>query len=104
MGKLVDDLLLLARLDAVPTLERGPVDLLSVAADSVVDARAQAPSRTITLTPHTDPPWLDVPPIVLADEGSLRQVLGNLLATRVQHTPASSPVEIILGYRRTTSS
>lgn len=97
MGKLVDDLLLLARLDAVPTLDRKPVDLLSVAADSVVDARAQAPSRSITLTRPTDPPWLDVPPIVLADEGSLRQVLSNLLANALQHTPESSPVGITLG-------
>ena len=97
MGKLVDDLLLLARLDAVPTLEREPVDLLSVAADAVVDARAQAPTRTITLIHTLDPPWLDVPPIVLADEGSLRQVLGNLLGNAVQHTPATTPVEITLG-------
>jgi len=50
MGGLVEDMLMLARLDEQRPIERGPVDLLSLAADAVQDARIVAPSRTIDLT------------------------------------------------------
>ena len=49
MGLLVDDLLLLARLDAQRPLERRRVDLLALATDAVHDAQSIAPQRTITM-------------------------------------------------------
>ncbi len=49
MGLLVEDLLMLARLDEQRPLDRSPVDLLAIAADAVHNARAVAPERTITL-------------------------------------------------------
>ncbi len=87
MGVLVDDLLLLARLDQGRPLERGPVDLVRVAADAVDDARAVAPGRTVSL---------DAPNSVVieGDELRLRQVAANLLANACQHTPADSPVVV----------
>ena len=52
MGLLVEDLLLLARLDQQRPLEQAPVDLLALAADAVHDARAVAPHRPIELRGH----------------------------------------------------
>lgn len=87
MGVLVDDLLLLARLDQGRPLEQAPVDLSRVAADAVDDARAVDPSRPITLDapPHTT---------VRGDDVRLRQVVGNLMANAHQHTPAGTPVHV----------
>ena len=90
MGLLVDDLLLLARLDQQRPLERRPVDLLAVAADAVHDARAVAPDRTISLTLDDGP----VPPVVIGDESRLRQVVGNLMSNALTHTPAGTPVAV----------
>ncbi|HEX2192445.1 MAG TPA: HAMP domain-containing sensor histidine kinase [Acidimicrobiales bacterium] len=89
MGVLVDDLLLLARLDQGRPLEREPVDLARVAADAVDDARAAAPDRTISL---------DAPPhvMVTGDDVRLRQVAANLLANACQHTPPGAPVDVRL--------
>jgi two-component system OmpR family sensor kinase len=90
MGVLVEDLLLLARLDQERPLARAPVDLLALAGDAVHDTRAVAPDRTVRLeVGRTDPP-----PVVLGDEARLRQVLGNLLANAVRHTPAGTPVTV----------
>jgi two-component system OmpR family sensor kinase len=91
MGLLVDDLLLLARLDQGRPLRRDVVDLSRVAADAVADARAVEPGRPIVdgLAPGID---------VLGDEDRLRQVIGNLLANVRVHTAAGSPVEV--GLRR----
>jgi two-component system OmpR family sensor kinase len=58
MSKLVEDLLLLARLDARPDLDLHQVDLLAVAADAVVDTRAQDPDRSIMLRQRLEPPGL----------------------------------------------
>ncbi len=87
MGVLVDDLLLLARLDQGRPLDRTPVDLARLASDAVDDARAVEPERPITLE---TPSSLVVP----GDEPRLRQVLGNLLANARQHTPAGTPVHV----------
>ena len=87
MGVLVDDLLLLARLDQGRPLERAPVDLVEVASDAVSDARAVAPARVITFD-H------DGPVVVEGDEGRLRQVVANLLDNAHLHTPADAPVHV----------
>ncbi|TAM90513.1 MAG: HAMP domain-containing histidine kinase [Jatrophihabitans sp.] len=95
MGLLVEDLLLLARLDQERPLAQAPVDLLAVAGDAVQSVRITAPGHPVTLTVgSTDPP-----PIVLGDEPRLRQVLGNLLANAVRHTPDGTPVSVTVGTR-----
>jgi two-component system, OmpR family, sensor kinase len=93
MGLLVEDLLLLARLDAQRPLERHRVDLLALASDAVHDARSIAPQRTITMEVFDGPGT----PEVLGDEARLRQVLGNLMANALQHTPESADVTVRVG-------
>ena len=93
MGVLVEDLLLLAQLDAQRPLERSRVDLLALASDAVHDARSIAPDRPITLE------VLDGPgtPEVTGDEARLRQVLGNLVANALRHTPDGAAVTVRVG-------
>jgi two-component system OmpR family sensor kinase len=87
MGVLVDDLLLLARLDQGRPLERLPVDLTRITTDAVDDTRAIAPGRFIEYEPNGAV-------VVPGDEVRLRQVLGNLLQNAVRHTPADTPVHV----------
>jgi two-component system, OmpR family, sensor kinase len=87
MGVMVEDLLLLARLDARRQLDREPVDLGALCADAVADARVADPKREIDLT-------VDGPVVVLADEARLRQVAANLLSNAMRHTPAGTPVSV----------
>jgi signal transduction histidine kinase len=89
MGVLVEDMLLLARLDQQRALERRPVDLLTLAVDAVQDARMIAPDREIGLTVGTGAAF-----IVLGDEPRLRQVIGNLMANALTHTPAGTPISV----------
>jgi two-component system, OmpR family, sensor kinase len=93
MGMLVDDLLLLARLDVQRPLEHLRVDLLALASDAVHDAQAIDPRRTITME------VLDGPgtPEVLGDEPRIRQVLSNLVANALQHTPSGADVVLRVG-------
>jgi two-component system OmpR family sensor kinase len=93
MGLLVDDLLLLARLDVQRPLDRNRVDLLALASDAVHDGRAIDPGRTITMEVF-DGPGI---PEVLGDEPRLRQVLSNLVANAIQHTPESADIRIRVG-------
>jgi two-component system, OmpR family, sensor kinase len=99
MGGLVEDMLVLARLDQQRPVERRPVDLLTLAADAVQDARIVAPSRSIDLTVGTGAAFL-----VLGDEPRLRQVISNLMNNALTHTPDGSPisVRILTGYQRGT--
>ena len=91
MGVLVEDMLLLARLDQQRPLDQRTVDLLAIAADALHDARVMAPDRTINLTVDT----IEAP-LVTGDEVRLRQVVGNLMSNAMMHTPAGTPVEITL--------
>ncbi|QXJ23927.1 HAMP domain-containing protein [Actinomadura graeca] len=91
MGLLVEDLLLLARLDRERPIERRPVDLLAVAADSVQEARVLSPERAIDLTVEGGTAYQ-----VRGDEPRLRQVLGNLLSNARAHTPEGTPVQVTL--------
>jgi len=93
MGMLVEDLLLLARLDQQRPLTIGPVDLAAIAGDAVHDARAVQPSRPIAL--HLDESLADVP-VVLGDEARLRQVIGNLVTNALTHTPPDTRVTVTL--------
>jgi two-component system, OmpR family, sensor kinase len=87
MGVLVDDLLLLARLDQGRPLEREPVDVARVAADAAESARAIEPDRPIRLEANR-------PAVVDGDEGKLRQVVDNLLDNVRVHTPAATPAHV----------
>ncbi|GII94813.1 sensor histidine kinase [Sinosporangium siamense] len=92
MGLLVDDLLLLARLDQQRPLETHPVDLLAIAADSMHDARLLAPEREVSLEVIGEHAM-----IVSADETRLRQVVGNLMANALTYTPGTTPITIRVG-------
>jgi two-component system, OmpR family, sensor kinase len=89
MGVLVDDMLLLARLDQQRQLDFRTVDLLAIAADALHDARVIAPKRAINLTVGTPEA-----PLVTGDEVGLRQVVGNLMSNAMTHTPDGTPIDI----------
>jgi two-component system, OmpR family, sensor kinase len=92
MGLLVEDLLLLARLDQQRPLAHQPIDLLSLAADAVHDTRLLAPSRVIELSVQPGAAFL-----VTGDEPRLRQVIGNLMSNALTHTPDGTPIEVSIG-------
>jgi len=87
MGLLVEDLLLLARLDQNRPLVRERVDLAALVSDAAEDARATDGGRRITV----DAP---APVHVFGDEARLRQVAANLLANAVTHTPPGTAVTV----------
>ena len=94
MGGLVEDLLLLARLDQRRPLEREPVDLTLLVLDAVAAARASDPSREIRVDLGEEP--VEVP----GDPGRLRQVVDNLLANVREHTPAGTTTTVSLASHR----
>ena len=107
MTALVEDLLLLARLDAGRELRREEVDLVGLLVDTVADARAAGPDHDwqldlAVLEPPADATaeeaedFLPEPPLVIGDEARLRQVIVNLLANARVHTPAGSHVTTTL--------
>ncbi|HUE67814.1 MAG TPA: HAMP domain-containing sensor histidine kinase, partial [Candidatus Acidoferrum sp.] len=87
MSTLVDDMLLIARLDQGRPLETKPVNLQAIARDAVDDARAVAPQRDIKLN-------ADEPIVVTGDDTRLRQVVGNLMRNALVHTPPATPIEV----------
>ena len=89
MGVLVENLLLLARLDEMPELRLEPVDLRELAERAAEDTRALAPQRGVRLTAN-DAVW------ALADPEQLRQVLANMTRNPVMHTPAETVIDITL--------
>ena len=110
MSRLVEDLLLLARLDAGRELRRDEVDLVGILLDTVSDAHAAGPDYVWDLSLAVlDPPaglskdeledFEPEPPLVQGDEARLRQVMVNLLANARVHTPAGSRVSVTLTRR-----
>jgi two-component system, OmpR family, sensor kinase len=92
MGMLVEDLLTLARLDQQRPLSMGPVDVLTLAADAVQDARIVSPERPIDLIVAPGTAFL-----IEGDEARLRQVLANLVNNAITHTPTGTPVRVKIG-------
>ncbi|MGH7642761.1 MAG: sensor histidine kinase [Candidatus Dormibacteria bacterium] len=87
MSRLVDDLLLLARLDEGRPLERARVDVSQLVVDAVADAAVADRRHPIRVeTPE--------PVLVLGDEARLRQVIGNLLRNATVHTPVRTKIEV----------
>ncbi len=89
MGVLVEDLLTLARLDELRDPVREPVDLATLARTAADDARATAPERAIEVQGEDEA-------IVTGDAHLIQQVLANLLRNALVHTPAGTPIEVIV--------
>ncbi len=87
MKTLVEDLLMLARLDETREVQSVPVDLSVLAADACTDAVAAAPDRKITL----DAPD---PVVVEGDADQLRQAIANLVTNALKHTPDGTAIEV----------
>ncbi|MGW1146238.1 sensor histidine kinase [Streptomyces sp. NPDC002454] len=87
MHRLVDELLVLARLDQRPELRLRNVDLCALLRDAAADLRAQQPERPVAVR-------ADGVLLVHADESGMRQLLGNLVSNVRAHTPAGAPVEL----------
>jgi two-component system OmpR family sensor kinase len=83
---LIDDLLLLARLDQGRPLGQAPVDLGVLAVDAAADARARAPERRVTAS-------VSEGVLVNGDEHRLRQLVANLVGNALVHTPPTAPIE-----------
>ncbi|MEU5565908.1 sensor histidine kinase [Micromonospora musae] len=96
MGLLVEDLLLLARLDRERPISLAPVELPVLAGDAVQAARAVAPERRIEL--EIEPG--SGPLVVLGDDARLRQIIGNLMTNALSHTPADASVTLRLRAER----
>ncbi|QWF24626.1 HAMP domain-containing histidine kinase [Nocardioides sp. LMS-CY] len=92
MTSLVEDLLLLARLDAGRPLEREPVDLTRLAVEAVSDARVVDPGRHWRVDIPDE--LVDAPAVVTGDGLRLHQVIANLLANARKHTPPGTTVTV----------
>jgi two-component system OmpR family sensor kinase len=90
MTALVEDMLLLARLDSGRPLDHGCVDLSRLVVDVVSDAHIAAPGHHFTLSLPAEPV------IVTGDQARLHQVLANLLANARTHTPTGTSVTVAL--------
>ena len=92
MATLVEDLLLLARLDQGRPLRSDPVVISDLVNDALNDARAVEPERPVSAEVQPDV-------VVTGDEDRLRQVIGNLFTNVRVHTPTDTPVDVSLAAR-----
>jgi len=90
MGSLVEDLLLLARLDQSRQMEMKPVNLSKVLSECVASARAAGPTHPITISSTIDEAF------ALGDETRIYQVITNLLTNARVHTPIGTSIEVAL--------
>jgi two-component system OmpR family sensor kinase len=97
MRLLVNDLLLLARLDEERPLARQPVDLLGVAAETVRDAHIRVPTRFVQLAALDDASDTFEPVTVIGDADRLRQVATNLVSNALQHTGDNTRIVVRVG-------
>ena len=88
MGSLVEDLLLLARLDQAREMERLPVDIAKVTRDAIASAQVAGPGHPISLTGDVDELY------TLGDQHRIHQVVANLLANARTHTPAGTAIAV----------
>ena len=93
MGLLVEDLLLLARLDQARPLQQRPVDLLQIVGEVVQNAATVHSAHHVV---RLHPPSGGPAPVVVGDEARLHQVVGNLVANAVAHTPAGTTVDVVV--------
>jgi two-component system, OmpR family, sensor kinase len=88
MGALVEDLLLLARLDQSRELTFDPVDINHLVAEAVASAKAAGPDHEITISSESDEIF------VLGDSMRIHQAIANLLANARTHTPAGTKIVV----------
>ena len=100
MRVLVNDLLMLARLDEERPMKRQPVDLLEVAAETVRDAHVRVPTRFVQLAALDDAFATFEPVTVLGDDDRLRQVALNLVSNALQHTGENTRIVVRVGRPR----
>ena len=88
MGRLVEDMLTLAKFDEERPLDLRPVDLVAIARDAAADGRVRAPGRPISFEHTVESAVVD------GDEDRLRQVVGNVVGNAIVHTEPTVPVTI----------
>ena len=88
MGSLVEDLLLLARLDQSREMKSEPVNLTKIVSDAVASARAAGPNHTVNFVGQGEEIY------ALGDNDRIHQVVANLLANARTHTPAGTVIDV----------
>ncbi|MCU1395837.1 MAG: integral rane sensor signal transduction histidine kinase [Ilumatobacteraceae bacterium] len=91
MKVLVDDLLMLARLDQPRPTKPVPVDLAVLCADACSDAHATAPTRKVSLIAPE-------PVVINGDSDHLRQAIANLVTNALKHTPEGTAIDVTAAF------